>query len=222
MKKLFFEFFTVTIISGFILGGAVNVLAQETKSENKLKFLVISEPKDIYYSMPANDRKKIDDAATENVKKAIKAGEFLEVYSIPGWDRSASIEEYDSIEQLYNHFERDPYYPYLNFEVYPLYETGEAEIAKPDAKKMRFLVICKPNDIWYAISEDERKKIEETTTSETGNFLEFYSIPGWYRYVAIEQYDSIESLYKHFEGDPNYPYADFEVYPLVETDLTQF
>lgn len=221
MKKLFFAFMMVTIISGFIIGGAVNIFAQETQTKGKMKFLVMTEYKDIYYSMSAGERKKIDDATTEWAAKPVTEGEFIELYAIPGWNRSVSIEQYDTIEQLYNHFEGDPIYPYINFEVYPLYETGETELAKPDAKKMRFLVICKPKDIWYAISEDERKKVEEATTSETGNFLEFYSIPGWYRYVAIEQYDSIESLYKHFEGDPNYPYGNFEVYPLVEIDLTE-
>jgi len=184
----------------------------------------------IYYSMSSNERKQIDDANNNYLKKAIKAGAILEFYGIPGWNRHISIEQYDSIDELYNHFEGDPIYPYIKFEVYPLQKaeimTDVAGKTKSNSK-MKFLVINEAKDIWYAMPVSERKKIEETNTTyitkaiKAGDFLGLYSIPGWNRAASIEQYDSIASLYNHFEGDPYYPYAKFEIYPLVEIDLTK-
>jgi len=213
---------------GIIFIGSFNVKAQQTKAKEKIKFLVIAEPKDIYYSMSANERKQLMDENDAYLKKAVKAGRILEFYSIPGWNRAASIEGYESIEEFYNHCEGSPMYPYVEFEIYPLQkidlQTGGAEKAKPKAK-MKFLVINEAKPIWYAMPAGERKKIEEankeygTKETKAGAFLSLYSIPGWNRAASIEQYDSIESLYKHFEGDPYYPYAKFEVYPLIEIDL---
>jgi len=224
MKKHHFVFISALIFA-FILVPIVNVCALETKAKEKMKFLVIAEPKDIYYSMSSTERKKIDDANTEYLKKAKKAGAFLEHYTIPGWNRAVSIEQYENITELYNHFEGDPNYSYYKFEVYPLQnadiQTDMAKKAKPDAK-MKFLVIVETKDIWYAIPADERKIIEKgnddyiSKLQKAGDFLEMYDIPGWNRSVAIEQYRSIEELYKHFDGFPGYPYNRYEVYPLIE------
>jgi muconolactone delta-isomerase len=220
----------LTLAFGFILAGAVNVCAQQTKAKEKMKFLVISEFKDIYYSLPAAERKQINDASDSYFKKAMKAGAFLEFYSIPGWNRAVSVEQYDSIDELYNHFEGDPNYPYVKFEVYPLKKeeiaTEGAGKTKANAK-MKFLVLNRAKDVWYAMPSGERKKIEEANTAyitkaiKAGDFLSVYSIPGWNRTATIEQYESITSLYNHFDGDPYYPYAKFEVYPLMEIDLTK-
>jgi muconolactone delta-isomerase len=228
MKKHYLVFFSLALIFGFVIGATVNGYAQEAKTKEKMKFLVIAEPKDIYYSMSASDRKKIVDAASENAKKEIKSGSTLELYSIPGWHRYVSIEQYGSIEELYNHFEGDPNYPYFKFEVYPLQigdiQTDEAKKAKPDAK-MKFLVIVETKDIWYSIPADERKKIEDgnndymSQLAKAGDFLEVYDMPGWNRTIAIEQYRSIEELHKHFEGFPGYPYSRYEVYPLFTIDI---
>lgn len=223
MKKYYLSFFSLALVFGFVLGGIVNVYAQETKAKEKMKFLVIAEYKDIYYALSANERKQITDETTNYVKKAMNAGTIMELYSIPGWNRSVSIEQYDSIDELYNHFSGNPIYPYIKFEVYPLQKadimTDGAEKAKSNAK-MKFLVINEAKDIWYAMPENERRKIEEANTIyitkaiKAGDFLKLYSIPGWNRSTSIEQYDSIESIYDHFEGDPYYPYAKFEIYPL--------
>jgi len=118
MKR--FIFISLALIFGFILGGNMNVYTQQTKAKDKIKFLVISETKDIYYTLSQSDRKKIDDAGDIYFRKAVKSGQILEVYSIPGWNRMATIEQYESIEELYNHFDGDPNYPYGKFEVYPL------------------------------------------------------------------------------------------------------
>jgi muconolactone delta-isomerase len=221
MRKYYLVFFSLALIFGFVIGATVNVYAQEAKAKEKVKFLVIAEPKDIYYSMSANERKQIMDANNTYLKKQAKAGKILEFYNIPGWNRAVSIEEYDSIEEFYNHCEGSPMYPYVKFEVYPLQETEETGLAKPDAKKMKFLVINEAKDIWYIMPSDERKKIDDTNPFQAGDLLEMYSCPGWARAVSIEQYDSIESLYKHFEADDYYPYANFEVYPLIKIDMTK-
>ncbi len=224
MRKDYLAFFSIALIFGFILGGIVNLNAQEIKAKEKIKFLVISERKDIYFTMSQNERKQIEDASTNYLKQAIKAAAILEFYNIPGWNRAVSIEQYDSVEELYNHFDGDPIYPYVRFEVYPLNEIEmDDEIAakaKPDSKKMKFLVINEAKDIYYSLPAGEREKIDEESPFQPGDLLKIYSIPGWNRMVAIEQYESIESLYNHFEKDSYYPYANFEVYPLIEVELT--
>jgi len=225
MKKHYLVFFSLALIFGFVLGATINVYAQQTKAKEKITFLVIAEHKDIYYSMSSTERKKIDDANTQYIKKAKKAGAFLEHYNIPGLNRNVSIEQYENITELYNHFEEDPMYPYIKFEVYPLQKDDilpdGAEKTK-SAAKMKFLVIAETKDIYFAMSSDERKKIDDACTEyikkaiKAGVFLRFYGIPGWNRGVSIEQYDNITELYNLFEGNPRYPYIKFEIYPLIE------
>jgi muconolactone delta-isomerase len=228
MKKHYLVFFSMALLLGFTLGSIACVDAQETKAKEKTKFLVISETKDIYYTLSADEREKLSNASTDYVRKAIKAGEILEFYNIPGWNRTVSIEQYESVEELYKHFEGEPLYPYTKFEIYPLrkgdIQTEGAEEAKPDAK-MKFLVISENKDIWYTLSADERRKIEEANSDhisqlvKAGDFLEFYDIPGWNRTACIEQYRSMEELYNHFNGHPGYAYGHFEVYPVIESDI---
>jgi len=223
MKNHYLLYFVFAIVFAFIFGGSFNVLAQQAKSKEKMKFLVISEPKDIYYSMSQSERKKIDETGDVYFRKAVKAGQILEVYAVPGWNRYVTIEEYESIEELYNHFNNDPSYPFGKFEVYPLKKdelATEGAVKTKSNTKMKFLVLSEKKDFYYLMSEDARKKIEDANTVyfnnevKAGAFLEAYAMPGWNRYVTIEQYESIEDLYKHFEGDPIYPYQKFEVYPL--------
>jgi muconolactone delta-isomerase len=230
MKKYYLLYFSLALAVGFFLSGAVNVCAQQAKAKEKIKFLVLSETKDVFYSMSANERKKIEEATTNLLKQDVKNGAILKFYNIPGWNRSISIEQYESVEELYKHFEGSPIYPYVRFEVYPI---QKAEIMTEGAgkekanSKMKFLVINEAKDIWYALPANERKKIEEANTAyitkaiKAGDFLELFSIPGWNRAASIEQYDSLDAIYKHFEEDPYYPYAKFEVYPLLENDLAK-
>jgi muconolactone delta-isomerase len=228
MKKHYLAFFSMALLLGFTLWGIACVDAQESKAKEKIKFLVISEAKDIFYAMSAEERGKIEETTTNSLKQGVKAGEILEFYNIPGWNRTVSIEQYESVEELYKHFEADPIYPYTKFEVYPLRksetQTEGAEEAKPDAK-MKFLVIAEAKDILYAIPADEREKLEEANSEyssqlvEAGDFLEYYDMPGWNRTACIEQYRNMEELYKHFDGYPGYPYSHFEVYPLIESDI---
>lgn len=125
MKRHYLLYFSLAIILAFILGGNVNVFTQQTKAKEKIKFLVIAEPKDIYYSMSSDERKKVDDASTNYFKKVKQTGSFLAHYSVPGWHRYVSIEQYESITELYKHFEEDPNYPYIKFEIYPLIEITD-------------------------------------------------------------------------------------------------
>jgi muconolactone delta-isomerase len=228
MKKHYLVFFSLALLFGFTLWGIACVDAQEPKAKEKMKFLVISEGKDVLYAMPAEERRKIQETTTNLLKQDVKAGAILEFYNIPGWNRTVAIEQYESVEELYEHFEGVPVYPYTRFEVYPLRksetQTEGAEEAKPDPK-MKFLVIAESKDIWYAIPADERMKIEEANSEymsqleKAGDFLKSYDIPGWNRTACIEQYRSMEELYKHFDGYPGYPYTRFEVYPLIESDI---
>jgi muconolactone delta-isomerase len=228
MKKHYQLFFSIALLLAFTVGGIFCVGAQESRAKEKIKFLVISEGKDILYAMPADERRKIEDATTNLLKQDVKAGAVLEFYNIPGWNRTVAIEQYESVEELYKHFEEHPIYPYTKFEVYPLRkgetQTEGAKEAKPDAK-MKFLVIVESKDIWYTMPADERSNVEEANSEymsqleKAGDFLKYYDIPGWNRTVAIEQYRSMEELYKHFDGYPGYPYTKFEVYPLIESNI---
>ena len=228
MKKHYLVFFSIALLFGFTLGGIALVNAQESAAKEKIKFLVISETKDVFYAMPAEERGKIEETTNNLLKEDIKAGAILEFYNIPGWNRTVAIEQYESVEELYKHFEKYAVYPYTKFEVYPLRknetQTDGAEEAKPDAR-MKFLVIAEAKDILYAMSADERRKLEEANSEygsqleKAGDFLQSYDIPGWNRSASIEQYRSMEELYKHFDGYPGYPYVHFEVYPLVESDI---
>lgn len=228
MKKHYLVFFSIALLFGFMLGGIALVNAQESKTEEKIKFLVLSETKDIFYAMPTEEQGKIEEATNNLLKQDIKAGAILEFYNIPGWNRTVAIEQYESIEELYKHFEKYPVYPYTKFEVYPLrkgeIQTDGAKKAKPDAK-IKFLVISETKDIFYAMPTEDRGKIEEANSAnmsqleKAGDFLKYYNIPGWNRSVSIEQYRSMEEIYKHFEGYPGYPYGHFEVYPIIESDI---
>ena len=112
MKKDHLVFFSIALLVVLILGGIACVGAQESKAKEKMKFLVISETKDIFYAMPAEERGKIDEATNDLLKQDIKAGAILEFYNIPGWNRTAAIEQYESTDELYKHFEKYPVYPY--------------------------------------------------------------------------------------------------------------
>lgn len=228
MKKCNSVYFSIILLVSFTLLCIACVTAQESKANGKMKFLVISETKDIFYSLSADERKKIEDETTNLLRQDVKAGAILEFYNIPGWNRTVAIEQYASIEELYKHFEGHPIYPYTRFEVYPIRkgdtQTDGSKEAKPDAK-MKFLVISEAKDILHGMPADERRKLEEANTEKgsqlekAGDFLEYYDIPGWNRAVSIEQYRNIEELYSHFNEYPGYPYIRFEVYPLVEGDI---
>ena len=122
MKKYYYVFFSIVLVMGVTFWSIACVTAQESKGKEKIKFLVISESKDILYSMPADERKKIEDETTNLLKQDVKAGAILEFYNIPGWNRTVAIEQYRNIEELYKHFNGYPGYPYIRFEVYPLVE----------------------------------------------------------------------------------------------------
>ena len=228
MKKYYFVLLSIVMLIGLTPGGITHVGARESKSKEKIKFLVISESKDVFYMMPAEERQKIEEETINLLKQDVKAGAILGFYNIPGWNRTVSIEQYENVEELYKHFEGSPIYPYKKFEVYPLRksetQTDEAKKAKPDAK-MKFLVIAEAKDIMHAMSADERTKLEEANDKfssqleKAGDFLKSFNIPGWNRTVCIEQYRNMEELFKHFDGYPGYPYVHFEVYPLIESDI---
>ena len=225
MKKQYGSLLATTFLVVFGLATISAACAQEEETMAGTKYLVISELKDAFYSLSADERTEVAKAGDVYLAEAVKAGNILEFYEVPGWKRAVAIEQYDSVESLYEHFERAPFYPYVEFQVYPLRANDLAadgiDRAKPDPKKMKFLVIVEAKDIYYTLPADKRKVVDENNPFQTDNLLESYGIPGWNRYVTFEQYDSIESLYKHVEEDPYYPYAKFEVYPLYQIDLSE-
>jgi muconolactone delta-isomerase len=79
-----------------------------------MKFLVISQRKEAGYKIPASTRENNIKA----VKQAVKDGKILDIYQIPGWNKTVTIEEHDNAQEMLDAV--GPMLEYLNFEVYPL------------------------------------------------------------------------------------------------------
>lgn len=120
MKKHYCALFVVCFCIASVLFNNSVLNAQDEKAKAKNKFLVISELKDVYYTLSPEERNKLMAANTEYFNNAVKAGNIIESYSFAGWNRQATIEQYDNVEELYKHFAEDPLYPYIKFEVYPV------------------------------------------------------------------------------------------------------
>ena len=85
-----------------------------------MKFLVISSFKDSVSALPPDVAKQIMGVSLDHINQARKEGKILEIYVMPGWGRSMSIEEHDSAEELNRNLGISPIAPFINFEVYPL------------------------------------------------------------------------------------------------------
>ena len=78
-----------------------------------MKFLVISQLK--YPTTPFP--KDLVENKMKAIEQAIKDGKF-QMYYAPGWDKNVSIEEHDSIEEIYEGIK--DLSQYYNVEIYPL------------------------------------------------------------------------------------------------------
>ena len=79
-----------------------------------MKFLVVTQAKEAYFKAPASTIEN----NMKRVKQAAKDGKILEIYLIPGWNKTVSIEEHDNAQEILDAV--SPMLEYVNFEIYPL------------------------------------------------------------------------------------------------------
>lgn len=53
---------------------------------------------------------------------------------------------------------------------------------------------------------------------KAGKILEWYHIPGWGRFVSIEEHKSAEEIGQNLGRSPMAAFINFEVYPLADAD----
>lgn len=107
-----------------------------------MKFLTIVTIKDVYYTLPQSEQRKLGVSSFESaleLKK--KMGDKYLVYTVPGWGRSVSIFEVSSVEELAQILAQIPMVQaeLVNLESYPLIEADvkalEAALASDKARK---------------------------------------------------------------------------------------
>jgi muconolactone delta-isomerase len=91
-----------------------------------MKFLTISKMKDTAATMPPSVMRPLMEATVDVMNQEKKAGEVLEYYFIPGWDRMIAISEVKSAEEIVQLLSDLPVGGFLDFEVYPLADAFES------------------------------------------------------------------------------------------------
>ena len=100
-----------------------------------MKFLTISKMKDMASTAPPSVIMQLMEATADVMKQAMKAGNVLEYYFIPGWDRVVTISEVKSAEEINQRLCELPIGGFLDFEVYPLADPFESMKAYIEALK---------------------------------------------------------------------------------------
>ena len=100
-----------------------------------MKFLTITSLKDTISTLPPAASRQLLEASIAWVNEQKRAGIILEIYAIPGWERTAVICQHESAEHIARTLSGMPLGPFMNFEVYPLadfneYMKGHIEFAK--------------------------------------------------------------------------------------------
>ena len=94
-----------------------------------MKFLTIGTFKDVYYTLPQDERQKLGVAQSEyNLETKKKMGDKWHFYGVPGWDRMLeSVCEVGSMEELSQMYQGAPIVAagFWKHETYPLVELDE-------------------------------------------------------------------------------------------------
>ena len=90
-----------------------------------MKFVVFSTTKDTASMLSPAVTRQLLEASLDYVNQLKKAGKILEIYQQAGSDRSISICEYDSAEELTHDVCALPFTGYETIEVYPLSDFNE-------------------------------------------------------------------------------------------------
>ncbi len=87
-----------------------------------MRYLVISRPKDVFYSLPDERRMVLMEGTISYVDKYRKAGKFKKVHHMPGWNRTMLILEVDSQEEAERIALESPMYQFTDIETYAMVE----------------------------------------------------------------------------------------------------
>jgi len=91
-----------------------------------MKFLTIAKMKDTASTVPPSVVRQLMEATDALMAQQKKAGNVLEYYFIPGWDRVVTISEFKSAEEINQRLCELPIGGFLDVEVYPLADAFEA------------------------------------------------------------------------------------------------
>ena len=87
---------------------------------------------------------------------------------------------------------------------------------------MKFLTITSTKDTFSMLPPAISRQLMEASVAwvneqkQAGKLLEIYSIPGWWRTVAISEHPSAEDVAQTLAGAPMGGFLNFEVYPLSD------
>jgi len=91
-----------------------------------MKFLTIGNTKDMFFTFPPAIAGQILKANHTVVNQQKKAGKILEIYYVPGWNRSVVIREAKSAEEVAKDVDEMPLSSFMNIEMYPLADYDES------------------------------------------------------------------------------------------------
>ena len=91
-----------------------------------MKFLAISKMKDTASTVPPSVMRQLMEATLDLMNQEMKAGNVLEYYFIPGWDRVVAISEVKNAEEIVKLLSDLPVGGFLDFEIYPLADAFES------------------------------------------------------------------------------------------------
>jgi hypothetical protein len=104
--------------------------------EENMKFLVIASFKKQAPPVRPTTVKKLFNDMLKLIERARKAGTILEMYYIPGYEKTVTIEEHNNAETLLQNLSGNPMADFIDWEVYPLAENYD-ELAKVFVKKFK-------------------------------------------------------------------------------------
>lgn len=85
-----------------------------------MKFLMISKLKDVFWTLPREERAQLMLGTAAWRDRYLKAGKCLESYTMPGWGRFVSIWEIESGEEAARLVAELPLGSFMDMESYPL------------------------------------------------------------------------------------------------------
>jgi muconolactone delta-isomerase len=87
---------------------------------------------------------------------------------------------------------------------------------------MKYVVITSYKDVMFNLPLKELLRLGEGSMAhvkqqqQAGKIQEAYFLPGWNRFIAISEADSIEELYKNMNENPMYGLMNAEIYEAMD------
>jgi len=90
-----------------------------------VKFVTFASLKDTVSMIPAATSRQLMEATVGYLKQMKQSGKILEAYALAGSERTMTISELDSPEEIAQMIAGVPLGPFLNWETYPLADFEE-------------------------------------------------------------------------------------------------